>query len=327
MDASTQSALRSQLHDRRRRLVRASAEVGKAPDLLRLLQEVDRALSDVDAGLLGRCEVCHEGVEEKLLVAHPTLPYCLCALSAEQQNRLQADLELASRVQWSLLPKEDLECCGWHAHFRYEPAGAVSGDYLDVVDRPGQGGFYFLVGDVSGKGVAASFVMAHLNALFRSLIDANHGVDELVQRANRLLLENNIESHYATMVCGRARPDGVVQICNAGHCPPMAVRGGEVTEVHASGPPIGLFGGGSYTASELTLGPGETLVVYTDGLTESHDRSGQEYGAARVAEVLRRNAASGARAVAAACLNDAAAFRNGAERADDLSMLVLRRMN
>jgi len=326
MDGATESALRTQLRDRRERLMRATDEVGEAPDLLRLLREVDQALKKVDSGVLGRCEVCSENVEDQFLLVHPTLPYCLCALSPQQQDRLQADLDLASRVQWSLLPKEDLECCGWQAHFRYEPAGGVSGDYIDVVDREGhEGGFYFLVGDVSGKGVAAAFVMAHLNALFRSLIDAGHGVNELVQRANRLLLENRIESHYATMVCGRAHADGRVQICNAGHCPPLVVGQDRVAEVEASGLPIGLFGGGSYVASELTLAPGESLVVYTDGLSEAVSSTGDEYGAARLAGVLREHGRKGVRALAAECLSDVHRHQNGAARVDDLSLLVLRR--
>jgi RNA polymerase-binding transcription factor DksA len=112
MDAATQAAFRQQLTDRRQRLERAAAEVTPAPDLLRLLREVDAALKRMDTGLFGRCEACKEEIEPEVLTAKPLIPYCLCALSPEQQNRLQMDLELASRIQWALLPKQDLDCCG-----------------------------------------------------------------------------------------------------------------------------------------------------------------------------------------------------------------------
>lgn len=323
MDAGTEIALRNQLEERRARLTRAAAELGPAPDLERLLRDVDSALKRMDSGVFGRCEVCSEQVEPEFLFQNPTITYCLCALSAEQQSKLQMDLDLASRIQWSLLPQQDLICCGWEAHFRYRPAGPVSGDYCDVVDN--EAGLYFLVGDVSGKGVAASFVMAHLSALFRSLIAAGMPVDRLMERANRLLGENKIASHYATMLCGRAQADGTVELCNAGHPAAVAVTAGSVQEVRASGPPIGLFGGGEYTKSELKLVAGDALVLYTDGVTEAVNAEDDEYGTARLRGFLREQHGRGAREIATGCVRDLEEFRGGAEWRDDLTILVLGR--
>lgn len=326
MDSATQVTLRDQLQDRRRRLERAVADVGEASDLVRLLQEVDSALKRMDGGLYGRCEVCREDVGDDFLLANPAVQYCLCQLTPEQQRVLQSDLDLASRVQWSLLPKEDLTHAGWDAHFRYEPAGAVSGDYCDLLPQETDGGsLLFVVGDVSGKGFAASFVMAHLNAMFRSLGEIGLPAGELVERANHLLLDNRISSHYATLVCGRAERSGEVEMCNAGHCPPLVLRADGVEEVEATGLPVGLFGGRSYTVSRETLGPGDTLLLYTDGLTEACDRGGAEYGAERLASFLLDRRSLSPRKLAASVLEDLSSFRAGAARTDDLTLLVLRR--
>jgi len=225
MDAALQTNLRDQLMVRRQKLDEAVGEIGRADDLVRLLHEVDSALKRLDGGTFGRCEVCELSVDDSFLAANPLIQFCLCDLNEAQQNALQRDLDLASRIQWALLPRPGLEQAGWHVEFRYQPAGPVSGDYLDVVSKNGEG-IYFLLGDVSGKGVAASFLMARLNALFRSLIDLNLPLKEIVQRANRLFSEGTIASHYATLVCGRATPDGRIEICNAGHCPPLLLSKG-----------------------------------------------------------------------------------------------------
>src|SRR5262245_12652544 len=129
MNAASQAQIHDQLVDRRRRLRDTIGDVGEAGDLVRLLGEVDAALERMEGGVYGRCEVCHENVEEKDLLANPLLTYCLCTLTPQQQRELQTDLDLAGRIQWALLPKQDLAHAGWEVHHRYEPAGPVSGDY------------------------------------------------------------------------------------------------------------------------------------------------------------------------------------------------------
>src|SRR5262249_34547277 len=148
-------------------------------------------------------EICHEDVDRPDLLANPLVRYCLCRLSPQQLDVLQNDLDLAGRIQAGLLPPPDVEAVGWQAHYRYEPAGPVSGDACDVLasaDRPGE--VFFLLGDVSGKGVAASLLMSHLHAAFRSLLGTGLRIAEMVERANRLLVEQNLPTHYATLVAG-----------------------------------------------------------------------------------------------------------------------------
>src|SRR5262245_24492777 len=100
MNAATATALRGHRPDRRRRLEAAIAEVGAPSDFVRLLHEVASALSRMDTGTYGSCEVCHETVDDDFLESNPAIQYCLCRLSAEQQQALQNDLDLANRIQW-----------------------------------------------------------------------------------------------------------------------------------------------------------------------------------------------------------------------------------
>jgi sigma-B regulation protein RsbU (phosphoserine phosphatase) len=326
MEATTLGSLRQQLADRHRRLSDAIRDSGPAEDLVDLLKLVDSALSRLGDEHFGRCAVCREDIDESDLTRNPLLQYCLCALSPEQQNALQHDLDLAWRIQSALLPDPDLRSGGWTVHYRYEPAGPVSGDYCDLWESP-EDGVHFFIGDVSGKGVSASLVMAHLNAAFRARFDSRLPLPELVAQANQLLLRSTIPSHYATLVCGRAAPDGGVQIVNAGHCPPIAVRGDAVETLGSTGFPVGLLEGKPYEVRRVELAPGDLLFLYTDGLTEARDAAGVEYGAERVAALARRLRGLAPRELAAACRSDLASFLGGAHRTDDLTLMVLQRTN
>lgn len=325
MDASVSALFRDQLIGRRRQIAAALERLGEAGDLMRLLQEVDDALGRLDQSRYGECLVCHGKVEDADLHAHPTLQYCLCELSPDQISALESDLGLASRIQWSLLPEQDLECAGWRSHFRYQPAGHVSGDMCDLIACPGDPEeLYFLIGDVAGKGVAASLFMAHVDAIFRSLIEPTIPVDRLVARANELLTKKAMAARYATLVCGRAVAGGIVEICNAGHCPPIVLGGGRMTSIEATGLPVGMFGETPFTTSRFALEPGESLFLYTDGLSEAAGPSGEEFGTTRLLEILPIHAHANPSDLAAAILQESYKFGGGPWK-DDLTLLILRR--
>jgi sigma-B regulation protein RsbU (phosphoserine phosphatase) len=327
VDAGTKATFREQLLLRRNDLRRAVEDTGEVEDLARLLREVDRALARMDAGAFGQCEICREDVAEENLIANPLMRYCLCELDAAQQRALENDLGLASRIQAALLPAQDLRAGGWEAHYRYRPAGPVSGDYCDLVaSGDNAGDLFFVVGDVSGKGVAASLVMAHLNAVFRSLISLDLQVPDLLERANRLLLDSTIASHYATLVCGRARVSGEIEISNAGHLPALVVRRGQVDRIESAGLPVGMFAGQSYEVKLVHLDPGDTLFLCTDGVTEARGGDEQDYGVERIAALLSEFHAYNPRDLADSCLSDLDAFRSSAPQQDDVTVMVLRRL-
>lgn len=326
MDAAVAASIRTQLSDRRDRLERVVADVGRADDLVRLLRAVDEAIERLDGDRFGRCEVCHESVDDDLLLTHPLARYCLCGLSPRQQAALERDLDLARQVQIGLLPRQNLSLGGWEVHFRYLPAGPVSGDYLDVISRnQGSDDAYFLLGDVSGKGVAASLLMARLSALLRSLVESGPPVGELVARANRMFSESDVSSHFVTLVCARATPSGRIDFCNAGHCPPLVVRRGAVEMLDSDGLPVGVVAEGRYEVQSLATEPGDTIVLYSDGISEAMNDGREQFGLDRLSACVSENRGLRPAALAAACLRAVAAFCGGAAAHDDTSLMIIRR--
>ncbi len=318
--------LHAQLEERRQRLDTAITNSPENASLVHLLQEVDSALERMEKGTYGLCETCHDSIEKDRLIADPLVRYCLDHLTAAQQRALEEDLELASRIQRALLPQQNLHAGDWHVHYHYEPAGPVSGDYCDLIlSDAGAGDLLFLLGDVSGKGVAASMLMSHLHAMFRSLASVGLPLGQLVGLANRVFCESTMAGQFATLVCGRAGRAGEVEICNAGHCPTLLVRNAEVASLEATGLPLGMFCDGEYAVKKIKLAPGDTLFLYTDGLSEARNPASVEYGVGRLVKFVREQQALAPPALTAACLEDLRAFASGTAKTDDLTLMVLRR--
>jgi sigma-B regulation protein RsbU (phosphoserine phosphatase) len=278
----------------------------------------------VERGTYGICDTCHDTIEKDRLAANPLITLCIDHLNAGQRRELEHDLELASAIQTRLLPARDLTAHGWTAHYRYQPAGAVSGDFCDLAADGGER-LFFAVGDVAGKGVAASLLMSHLHATLRTLLSLGTAAADLMERANRLFCASTMASHYATAACGFAHRSGEIEIANAGHCPPLVLRRGGLETVAATGLPLGLFCDGRYSATRLRLDLGDALVLYTDGVTEARNRDDQEYSPERLAAILPRCAGMAPRLVADTCLEDFEAFRGGANQDDDVTLMVIGR--
>lgn len=315
---------RPQILERQRML---QAAVGRLPDdyVKSLLAEIDAALSRIDDGSFGLCESCHEPIEAERLLADPMVCFCLEHLSSKEIRELEGDLELANRIQVKLLPQHCLQTEDWDTDYLYRPAGPVSGDYCELMHLDGEGTLFFAVGDVAGKGMAASLLMTHLNAILRSLISLSLPLPGMMSRANRLFCESTLASHYATLVCGRAARDGGIEICNAGHCPSLVVRGNSVAEIAATGLPLGLFCSSEHPVTCIELHPDQSLVLYSDGVTEARDPDGNEFAAGRLMDALRQPAGLGSQELAAAVAREHLAFRRGVAPGDDLTLLVIRR--
>ena len=326
MNPATKDDLRARLLARRQRLEEAVAEFKETSQLTQLLKEIDSALERMDKGPYGLCEICHEPIEEERLRSDPLVGNCLGCLTPDQQRALEQDLDLASRIQTRLLPNKSLSFGSWRAYYHYEAAGPVSGDYCDLV-RPEteSGDLLFMLGDVSGKGVAASILMSHLHAIFHSLIDIGLAPDQLVQRANRIFCDNTVSANFATLVFGRAAKSGEVDICNAGHCSPLVVREEEITSLESTGLPLGVLGSAEYKMNKVQLSPGDSLLLYSDGLIEARDKSDIEYGTERLAKFVRGHYRAAPKELIKVCLEDLKAFLSGARKTDDLTIMAIQR--
>ena len=272
-------------------------------------------------GSYGLCQECHESIEQDRLLADPLVCYCLDHLSPSQRDALQRDLELASQLQRNLLPQVNLRVGVWDTSYHYAPLGPVSGDYCDLIPSDGQ--LFFVLGDVSGKGVAASMLMAQLHALFRSLSGMNLPLGQMVTQANRVLCESALAGQYATVVCGKAKASGEVEIHNAGHLPAIVAGRGGVLRIESTGLPLGLFHEVDFSATRLHLEAGDMMFLYTDGLSEAR-HADDEYGVERVTHLVRQQAKRRPSEIISTCLDDLRAFADG-PALDDLTLLAIQR--
>jgi sigma-B regulation protein RsbU (phosphoserine phosphatase) len=315
--------MRGQLLERREKVATAISSAGPDPRLTALLQEVDAALERFESGTYGLCEVCHDTVEADRLIANPLERFCLDHLNANERRALEDDLKLAAQIQRGLLPAHNLRFDGWHFDYCYEPAGLVSGDYIDIIQTETE--LYFALGDVSGKGVAASMLMSKLHAVFRSLIPLGLDVDQLIERASRLFGESTLPGQYATLICGRASKDGEISVCNAGHPPALLTRGEEIEAISATGLPFGMFQNQTFSVERLKLERGDTLLLYTDGVPESVNGMDEEYGMSRLIDIATTSYSLPPEMLIARCLAEVSTFRQGSARIDDTTIMGIRR--
>src|SRR6267378_6447175 len=318
---ATTPDLRTDLINWRERLEASARNSADTTQLSGLLREVTAAIERLGQEGYGVCQVCHDLIGQAAMNIDPLAKTCLSCFTPEQLNELEKDLDRAWLIQGELLPKQNLKFNGWEVSYHYEPAGPVSGDYCDLVSLD-NGDLYFLIGDVSGKGVAASLLMSRLHAIFRSLISAQPGVSSLVEKANHLFGDNTMRPYYATLVCGKASANGQVEICNAGHCPPLFIHDGIATPIAATGLPVGMFCQERYESAHFKLTKGDRLLLYTDGLSEARDRTNQEYGD-RMQTFLGGCANLPAATVVNRVVQDMREFSSQSPVADDLTVMAI----
>lgn len=329
MPEVTEPYLREQLEKRRGELKQAIASpaAGVPPAaFLHLLHEVDSALERMDEGTFGICEACHDTIEKERLIADPLVRLCIDHLTTAEQRALEGDLELASQIQRGLLPQTDVQFRDWRITYQYNAAGLVSGDYCDLILPSGDdGSLTFLLGDVAGKGVAASLLMTHLHAMFRSLSAIGIELDKLLDVGNRIFCESTFAGQYATLICGRVGREGELEIANAGHLPVLHVAKDGVEQLGSNGLPLGMFSTAHYAVQRVRLEPGDSLLLYTDGISEAHSPAGAEYGVERLSIVAGEQHGRVPLELLAACLKDVKDFASGTRQSDDQTLMAIHR--
>jgi phosphoserine phosphatase RsbU/P len=323
MEAQNIAIIKDQLVERREKLQQVINNAEDPAHLSGLLQQVDDALARIGDGTYGVCTICNEDIGDDKLMVDPLLTICLSHMDRKQQQALESDLEFAGKIQRGLLPENNVNLNGWDFSYHYRPAGIVSGDFCDMIPI-GNDSFAFVLGDVSGKGVSASLMVSHLHALIRSLLSFGLQVNEIMARANCLFRDSVISSNYATVVFGKATSVGDVELCIAGHNPPLLAHNGEITRLKATGIPVGLFCNAEYTVHKLQLCKGDYILFYTDGLTEASVGT-VEYGEERLYARLKNITNSHPQDLIDALLMDHKKFLNNSKPGDDITIAVIRR--
>jgi len=201
----------------------------------------------------------------------------------------------------------------------------VGGDYFDFLRLPG-GAVGIVVADVSGKGAPAAFFMAMARLLVRAMAGRGYSPAEIARRANHLLFEDNEAGLFVTLLYAEYHPDtGRTRLVSAGHNPPVLRRAdGRTEEIRPNpGIPLGVMPGAHYEVMELTLAPGDALVMYTDGVTDVQDAREEEFGMARLCDAAGAAPPAAAREMADAIVAAVSAFAGEQPQPDDITLVTL----
>lgn len=239
------------------------------------------------------------------------------------RRRMEQELSIAREIQQALLPKGFKAYPHCHVTGINRPCLEVGGDYFDLMQL-GEGRIAFVIADVCGKGLGAALVTAILQGTF-SAMTLGQEAAKVFAHVNRFICEHSEVQRYATLFFGTLAGDGALNFINAGHLPPILVRGGRAEPAFAAEClPLGLVAEANFLACTHRLQPGDTLVFYTDGITEAVDGKNNDFGLDRLRTTVQQHAAAPVEDLQAAILRSVEEFTCGAYQADDITLLILR---
>lgn len=243
-----------------------------------------------------------------------------------QRERLEEQLRLAEELGGQTGPTVWPDIGGWDAAGFSRPRYEIGGDYYDHIGLA-DGRLGLVVADVSGKGTLAAMTLTTFRAILRTQVEGEPEPVRTAAAANLLLRDRVGPTEYVTAVYGVLDPStGVFAYSNCGHSPPLLVRGdGRVSKLTTGGPPLGLLASARYLAGELTVEPGDALVLFTDGVVEAEGPGGEEFGTDRLADVVRTFREQPSARIVAEVVRETEGFTGSGGYADDFTVLVLRR--
>jgi sigma-B regulation protein RsbU (phosphoserine phosphatase) len=201
-------------------------------------------------------------------------------------DRLQQELTESQEIQEALMPKELPSVDGFEIAVAWKPARTVGGDYFDVLkfsDRHTA----ICIADVAGKGVPAALLMSNMQAVLKSFASETVMPSALCARVNKVMCDNIVAHRFISCFYGLLdTKKGMLTYSNAGHCPPMLIRDATCARLKEGGPVLGVFPNDSYVQGEIALEVGDCLVLFTDGVTEARNGSGEEFGEDRLQSLL-----------------------------------------
>jgi serine phosphatase RsbU (regulator of sigma subunit)/CHASE1-domain containing sensor protein/anti-sigma regulatory factor (Ser/Thr protein kinase) len=242
-------------------------------------------------------------------------------------NSVEQELGTARSIQHALLPKDLPKLEGWKIAYHYQPAREVGGDFYDFL-RLDDGRVGLVIGDVSGKGIAAALVMANTQSVLRAVARrGNIAPGRVLAEANEVLYAYIPSGTFVTCFYGVLDPEsGRLVYANAGHDPPYTQQGGDAQELRARGMPLGLMPGMPYEEKEAVLAAGDDLLLYSDGLVEAHDPDGEMFGFPRLRKLIMAQSGGSGEEVVDFLLAELVRFTGAdSEQEDDITLVTLER--
>ena len=328
MESNLMNDIRKGLEEKRANVCEGckvdEASLEENPEVQPHLHVIDDSLQKLEEGTLGVCTVCNGIVDESLLQMDYTASVCLDHYSAQERRQLEDELELSQVIQRALLPQQVPEITGFDIAGYSRPAQIIGGDYFDFL-RFNDGAHGFVVADVSGKGVSAGILMTSLQTAFHTIVPETDSPLKVLEKINRLYIHNIKFTTFVTIFFAKIDPHTCTLIyANAGHNPALLYHGG--TKKHEwlkrTGIAIGLLEGFDVRAQSLQLESGDTLVFYTDGVTEAMNPQREPFERDRLAEVVAQNENLPADELIQKILQSLNEFAQGNPLADDATLVV-----
>jgi phosphoserine phosphatase RsbU/P len=251
----------------------------------------------------------------------------LLVLMLELKDKLLArdELEAGRSVQVALMPERRQSVPGWDLWLYSEPANDVGGDLVDCLQIAPRR-FGVALGDVAGKALPAALLMAKLQATLRALVPQFDSLSDLGAAVNHIIQRDGLPNRFATLVYLEiASESDAVQVLNAGHMPPLVVRGTTVFEMPRGSMALGITATAVFSEQRIELNPADMLILYSDGITEAMNAAGEFFGDERLRGLLPGLAGLPAEGVGTALLAAVERFVAGSRPSDDVSLVVLKR--
>jgi serine phosphatase RsbU (regulator of sigma subunit)/pSer/pThr/pTyr-binding forkhead associated (FHA) protein len=242
-----------------------------------------------------------------------------------EKSRMEQEMRIAAEIQQALLPKPRASLGFVEAAAASIPCRSIGGDFFDYLDEPGTM-FGFTLGDVAGKGPPAALMSALMQGMFVSQAQFADGPATAVTSMNKALCRRGLESRFVTLMFGILKSTGELTYTNAGHNPPMVVGKRGVRRLDQGGPVVGLLEFAPYGQETVQLDVGDTIVIFSDGVSEALNSAGEEYGDARLQAVVEgtQKPAVTAQSVVDRVVSEVRSFTKGAVQNDDITVMVLR---
>lgn len=244
-----------------------------------------------------------------------------------ERERMERELELATEIQQRFQPAGPPMLEGYEFQGISFSCYEIGGDYYDFIPKKDEK-MIIALGDVSGKGTAAALLTSSLHAAIHAQVTSQSDLGEMITAVNRYLAENTPANRFVTLFTAELDPsNGKMQFINAGHNPPLVGRAdGSVEQLASGGLPLGILPGAEFETGELDLGPGDTLVIYSDGVTEAVNLQEEEFGMERLEQVISSNSAASASGLRDKVEAALSAFTQTAPANDDITLVIVKRI-
>lgn len=252
----------------------------------------------------------------------------LFILALELKDKLLArtELEEGRAIQQALMPERSPQISGWDIWLFTRSANDVGGDLLDFI-KISDKKLGIAIGDVAGKGLSAALLMAKLQSTIRALVYDSQSLAELGGKLNRIFHRDSLPKIFASMIYAELSTDsGTIKFINAGHFPPILIRKEKIEQLQKDAPALGIILESVFKEKVISLEQNDFMVVYSDGLTEAQNESGEFFGEARLIELLKNSRSKSSAQLGESILSNVDLFIGKTPAHDDLTLVVLNRI-